>query len=324
MSTSERKDPVEEIQRVVKKELTDSEASCLFSTFSSQALLIADGRVKDRDISSLYMKIQRMVKTATKCTLVSAYTFDGLVPMSFGQGDTVLQYVLKGSDLFCAKIGNVATIRKEVRIARLVHENQLCPSVMPVIDTVDITDTRLAMIAPYYPLPLSHFDVQENTVVNMAICALATIKAFSSKSLCHGDIKPSNMMFQAGSRTIVTIDFGSTVQYGEQLLATSPTFALDCPTEGSLQYDLTCLASSIVFLLGNGLDEFSSRAQLREWSAARQGTHYTIASLCLDPDVESVDSIWQRCKQIVTVMHADSDWLVDCDTVWPTMLEPSS
>eukprot|EP00977_Amphora_coffeiformis_P006766 scaffold1485_cov171-Amphora_coffeaeformis.AAC.5 len=135
--------------------------------------------------------------------------------MSFGQARTVLQYVLKGSDLNCAKIGDVATISNEVRMARLVHENQRCPSVMRVIDTVNIDDSRLSMIAPFYPLPLSNLDVQENTVINMAICAF-----FYNKNLCHGNIKPSNMMLQAGNRTIITIDFGSTVRYGEPLLAT--------------------------------------------------------------------------------------------------------
>jgi serine/threonine protein kinase len=317
--SNDRKDPVEEMQRVVRKELTDSEASCLFLTFSSHALLIAERLATDRVIASLYKKIQLMVKTVTKSKLVSAYSFDGLVPMSSGQGNTVLQYVLKGSDLNCAKIGDVATISNEVRIARLVHENQQCPSVMHVIDTVNIGDSRMAMIAPLYPLPLSHMDVlPENTVINMAICALATIKAFSNKNLCHGDIKPSNMMFQAGSRTIVTIDFGSTVQYGEPLLAISPLFALDCPTKGSLHYDLTCLATSILFLLGNSLEEFNSRAQAREWLTTRQGTHYRIASLCLDPAVESADSIWETCKQVVNIMYAESDWVVDCDAVWPT------
>jgi hypothetical protein len=66
-------------------------------------------------------------------------------------------------------------------------------------------------------VPLSHMmDVPENTVINMAICALVTIKAFSNKNLCHGDIKPSNMMFQAGSRTIVTIDFGFTADFASE------------------------------------------------------------------------------------------------------------
>jgi ribosomal protein L37AE/L43A len=42
-----QKDAVDEMERVVRKKLTDSEASCLFTTFSTQALLIAGGQFKD-------------------------------------------------------------------------------------------------------------------------------------------------------------------------------------------------------------------------------------------------------------------------------------
>lgn len=236
------KDPTEEMERVVKKELTDSEASCLLTTFSSQAVLIALDRMKDRDINSLYIKIQRMVKTDTKSKLVSDYIFDGLVPMAFGQQDTVLQYVIRGSDLYCAKIGDAATIETEVKASRLVHEQQQCPSVMPVFDIIHIDENRVAMVCPYYPIPVSHTNVNEATIVNVALCGLATIKAFSNKQLCHGDIKPSNMMFQAGNRTVVSIDFGSCTAYGNMLTATSPAFGMDCGTEASLLYDLTCIS----------------------------------------------------------------------------------
>ena len=115
MAAAAAKDPTEEMERVVKKELTDSEASCLLTTFSSQAVLIMNDKMKDRDISSLYIKIQRMVKTATRSRLVSDYIFDGLVPMAFGQQKTVLQYVIRGSDLYCAKIGDTATIEAEMK-----------------------------------------------------------------------------------------------------------------------------------------------------------------------------------------------------------------
>jgi hypothetical protein len=102
------------------------------------------------------MKIQRMVKTATKLSLVSDFMFDGLVPMAFGQANTVLQYALRGSDLYCAKIGDSALINTEAVMARRIHENQRCPSVMPVIDTVDLSKGRLALITPLYTMPLSY------------------------------------------------------------------------------------------------------------------------------------------------------------------------
>ncbi|CAB9531833.1 expressed unknown protein [Seminavis robusta] len=179
------------------------------------------------------------------------YVFDGLVPMAFGQGNTVLQYALRGSDLYSAKIGDSATIEAEVKASRLLHEGQHCPSVMPVFDSVKIDENRVAMISPFYPIPVSHTTTVNNaTIVNVALCGLATVKAFSNKKMCHGDLKPSNMMFQAGNRIVVSVDFGSCVAYGNTLAATSPAFGMDCETEASLCYDLTCLAASIMFLSG--------------------------------------------------------------------------
>lgn len=285
------KDAVGEMERVVKKDLTDSEASCLLSVFSSEAVLISFGQYKDRDIHSLFLKIQRMVKTATKAKLVSSYIFDGLVPMAFGQGNSVLQYAIRGSDLYCAKIGDPATIEAEVQASTLIHENQLCPSVMPVIDSIKIDENRVAMITPFYPLPVSHTTVTEPTIVNIALCGIATIKAFSNKNLCHGDIKPSNMMFQAGSRTVVSIDFGSCKEYGSMLAETSPLFGMNCGNQASLRYDLTCLAASIMLLSGIQLDKIATREDALSELASRSGVHMALATLCLDERVSNLDDM---------------------------------
>jgi len=311
------KDPTEEMERVVKKELTDSEASCLVTTFSSQAVLIMNEKMKDRDIASLYIKIQRMVKTATKSKLVSDYIFDGLVPMAFGQRNTVLQYVIRGSDLFCAKIGDTASIEAEIKASRLVHEKQQCPSVMPVVDSIRIDENRVAMVCPFYPIPVSHTSVNEATILNIALCGLATIKAFSNKEICHGDIKPSNMMFQAGNRTVVSVDFGSCTTYGNMLTATSPAFGMDCGTDASLRYDLTCLAASIMLLSGINLTEIQTRANARSKLTSQTGIHFSVAALCLDDNLVAVDEIWTKCKLLVEVGLPTADWIVDLDHIWP-------
>jgi len=109
--------------------------------------------------------------------------------MAFGQGSTVLQYVIRGSNLYCGKIGDLATIEAEVKVAELVHKKQHCPSVMPVVDSIKIDEKRVVMIVPFYPIPVSHTTVNEATILNVALCGLATVKAFSNKGLCHGDIK---------------------------------------------------------------------------------------------------------------------------------------
>ena len=317
MAATPIKNATEEMERVVKKELTDSEASCLLTTFSSQAMLISLGQFKDRDINSLYIKIQRMVKTATKSKLVSDYIFDGLVPMAFGQGNTVMQYAIRGSDLFCAKIGDTATIEAEVEASKLIHEGQHCPSVMPVFDRIKIDENRVAMISPFYPIPVSHTTVNDATIVNVALCGLATVKAFSSKNMCHGDIKPSNMMFQAGNRIVVSIDFGSCTAYGRNLTAISPAFGMDSGTEASLRYDLTCLAASIILLSGMRLMDIHTREDARSQLAMRSGLHFSIASLCLDDRVVDVDEIWEKCKVLVKVGLPSANWVVDLDELWP-------
>ena len=317
MTAAAAKDPTEEMERVVKKELTDSEASCLLTTFSSQAILIMNDKMKDRDISSLYIKIQRMVKTATRSKLISEYIFDGLVPMAFGQQKTVLQYVIRGSDLYCAKIGDTATIEAEVTACELIHKKQQCPSVMPVVDSIRIDENRVAMVCPFYPIPVSHTIVNEATILNVAICGLATIKAFSNKALCHGDIKPSNMMFQAGNRTVVTIDFGSCTAYGTMLTATSPAFGMDCGAEASLRYDLTCLVASIMLLSGINLNDIQTREYARSMLSSRTGLHFSVAALCLDDNVVAVDEIWTKCKLLVEIGLPTADWVVDFDSIWP-------
>jgi serine/threonine protein kinase len=100
---------------------------------------------------------------------------------------------------------------------KMIHNGQSCPTVMPVVDIIAIDEERTSMLTPYYPLPLSRLTPQPSTVVNMALCALCTVKAFSAKKICHADIKPANMMMQSSGRIIVSIDFGSSVAYGESI-----------------------------------------------------------------------------------------------------------
>ena len=316
------KNAVGEMERVVQKDLTESEASCLLSVFSSEAVLISLGQYKDRDIQSLFSKIQTMVKTATREKLASrrSYIFEGLVTMAFGQGNSVFQYVLRGSDLYCAKIGDAATIEAEVQVSTRIHENQLCPTVMPVIDSIKIDENRVAMITPFYPITVSHTTVTEPTIVNIALCGIATIKAFSNKNLCHGDIKPSNMMFQARSRTVVSIDFGSCKEYGSMLAQTSPRFGLDCSNQASLRYDLTCLASSIMLLSGIPLDKIATRKDALSELALRSGVHITLATLCLDESVSNLDDLWEQIQTLVRVALPKADFVVDLNEIWPKQI----
>ena len=179
------------------------------------------------------------------------------------------------------------------------------------------------MITPFYPLPISHAQVRSETIVNVALCGLATIQAFFNKSLCHGDIKPSNMMFQASSGVVVTIDYGSCVSYGKTLAEISHEYGLDCSLQGSLQYDLTCLATSILQLKGVQLADLRTRNDVRSWLADRSEGDIllTISALCLDDAISSPCTIKESCLQRCQSLPNSSDWIVDIDSIWPAKVE---
>jgi serine/threonine protein kinase len=204
--------------------------------------------------------------------------------------------------MYCAKIGKPGQIEREAQTGRRVYEsNRRCPTVMPIVDLVIIDEERAAMITPFYPMALSYVEnLPDVSIVNTAIFGLATIKAFSAAGMCNGDIKPSNMMLSSVGNTVVTIDFGSAVELGGSIVATTPMLGLDCSTTGSVRYDLTCLASSIAYLGGEDLLHVNSRSQLAELlrSDSLDRLSYRIAILCLEPD--DIDQIWSDALELIT------------------------
>jgi serine/threonine protein kinase len=258
------------IEEAIKRNLTPSEKDCFQNDFGGKRSQIAQGVMSTANIQRLHFKVANQIKTKTATRLQGKYHFDGLIPGSAGsQGNSTLRFAVHGTLLCCAKISNPDRILREISVGTQLAEGQVCPTVMPVIDSVQIDSERMAMITPYYPLDVSSLDLRnfpEKTAINVAMCGLASIKAFSSNNICHGDIKPSNMMLEgARGKTVVMIDFGSSVPYGESITELSFTFGLDCPPQGSLEYDMTCLAVSIVHtitLTNDPLREEVTRAGL--------------------------------------------------------------
>lgn len=221
---------------------------------------------------------------------------------------------------------------------------------------------RVAIVTPYYPVSLSQFAgggnklrLHEEGCINVALCGLATIKAFSAKSICHGDVKPSNMMLAGGCKCystennygkrnnnlVVTIDFGSAVPYGERLTSITAEYALDHPCDvGSITYDLTCLASSISVLVIDGWSEVPPYHTRRELISSIDERIQTdprpslqIAKCCLERT--DIDLIWESAKSYVDAAAMSSTsilekdhWglspvldrslIVSFDAIWPT------
>eukprot|EP00601_Ochromonadales_sp_CCMP2298_P018144 CAMPEP_0173217804 /NCGR_PEP_ID=MMETSP1142-20121109/703_1 /TAXON_ID=483371 /ORGANISM="non described non described, Strain CCMP2298" /LENGTH=242 /DNA_ID=CAMNT_0014145433 /DNA_START=348 /DNA_END=1077 /DNA_ORIENTATION=- len=171
-----------------------------------------------------------------------------------------------------------------------------------------LTDEKSALICPFYPLTVDVLPPGKcavSTVLNVASSTLASIKAFSNIGMCHGDIKPSNLMLTTDSQHVVLIDFGSAVTFGKTLVSTSSPWGRDCDITGSTQYDLTCLASVIYYLWhGNHLLSITDLLDADDTSLH-----------ILDLDTMKAD--WAEKVNIATVETPELV-LVDLAAIWPT------
>jgi hypothetical protein len=325
--------PEDDTLQLLKKakggNLDDADVDFLFTNFAMEMYAIqttANARARARMAHSLWIRASVRIKTQTKLQVRDIYLFDGPVPGAIVTSGTEVQFVLKGTNMYCAKVMNESlSIERQSSVARRVHETQTCPTVMRVRETLQLPKDRFAMITPYYTLPLSSMCnglLHEEGCINVALCGLATIKAFSVVQTCHGDIKPGNMMLTSYDNLVVMIDFGSAVKYGETISATTPGFPLDEPIEGSLSFDLTCLASSI-FVLATGKKLPPTALKLTEAlnCELQDSTRASIqiAAACLGSASTSVDEIWEQAQQFVdSPTHLLNRLLiVQPDAVWP-------
>lgn len=201
-------------------------------------------------------KARLTIKTATKFVLFAEgcpYIFDGTIVDAHGQGNTVFQYAFKGSNVYCAKIGPEKVVSREFDIGGRVNELQF-PSVMPVVALVQVPDEssadRVALLTPLYPASLDRFcgTLGESDLLNTARCTVSAIICFQKAGLCHGDIKPGNMMLANSRNLVVTIDFGSAVAIDSVAGGGTTDFYGLADAFGTVFYDRTCLAVSLAHL----------------------------------------------------------------------------
>lgn len=162
----------EQIEQVIKRDLTPSEKDCFQNDFGDKLSQIAQGLMTTVNIQRLHGKVANKIKTATAMRLPGKYHFHGLlIPgASGGQGNATLQFAVHGTFLCCAKVGKPSKILREISVGTQLMEGQICPTVMPIIDSVQIDSERMAMITPYYPLDVSALDWRNSpeTATNVA------------------------------------------------------------------------------------------------------------------------------------------------------------
>jgi hypothetical protein len=332
--------PATQTRELFKKakgsDLNDADIDFLYDSFATEMNAIrtnANPRERKRMAGHLWIKASIRIRTQTKLLVRDHYLFDGAIPGAFVNRGTEVQFVLQGTNVYCAKVmSESSSIEREFNVAQRVHKIQSCPTVMQVIETLRLPRDRVAMITPYYALPLSSVSnglLHEEGCINVALCGLATIKAFSVVETCHGDIKPGNMMLTGYDNRVVMIDFGSAVKYGETITATTPGFALDAPIQGSLSFDLTCLASSIFVLATDKALPRTARALTEALNELQDSTRIRasiqIALACLGSASRGVDKIWEQAQQFVDSQSQllNQSLTVQPDAMWPVPLPES-
>ena len=147
---------------------------------------------------------------------------------------------------------------------------------------------------------------------NVAMCGLATIMACNHVGLCHGDIKPGNMML-SDNGVVVTIDFGTTSTYDSVSLGTTRRFGMNAELV-TLKYDLACLASSLLVLVDHDVSNLQMEAVYRAYNSSPILAEHLAAILVSTSDLEA---LWEQCCETVYQMVVDTSQLLQYDTLRP-------
>ena len=135
------------------------------------------------------------------------------------------------------------------------------------------------------------------------------------------------MLEGARGKTVVMIDFGSSVRYGQSITELSFPFGLDCAPEGSLEYDMTCLAVSIVHTMTPlnhpWREEVTRAGLLRAIGNPQNNIALQVAKACLMGG-KSIDDIWEEAKECIEKQLGNAEWLVDLAYIWPLASSPQA
>ena len=230
-----KNDPIVQFRSLLGTQaLDDHYTHALLTHYRADVEKLEKGTMTSTEALSLFRSLRFTVtiEAALKFFELHGYIFDGLIVPLTAQKKTVLQYAMKDK-LCCAKISDPNTMRHEIDTISSIHSHfKYCPTIISVLDSFELDNSRMCVIYPFLPKSLAELGilrliVPESIVIRAALCGLATIKAMSSVGICHGDIKPSNMMVDNNSDIIVTIDFGASTRYDYIQRESTPFYHVD-------------------------------------------------------------------------------------------------
>lgn len=313
-------DPVQAFADVYGKPV-DSVTASLILKDSDLVRRLQNNLVNSKNILGIMGKLKQIVTTrhANAFRLTGHYLFDGLVSVPSKQESTCLQYVVEGSMLRVAKTSSKADLKNEYDALNRIHEHHShCPTIVPLLDFVQSDEDRYSLILPHFGLSVAQLngsgvpDMAE-LHANVAMCGLATIMACSHVGLCHGDIKPANMML-TDSGVVVTIDFGVTSAYNTLTLGSTNYFGMDA-TPVTLQYDLACLASSLLLFVKPELSNLKTTAVQNAYKDSRVLAE-RLAALLVGSSGD-LDALWAACKDTIEELTTNKQRLLVYDDLKP-------
>ncbi|PNH00720.1 putative serine/threonine-protein kinase [Tetrabaena socialis] len=176
---------------------------------------------------------------------------------SGGQAKSSLYYVFKDAGVYCGKAyaDDPVSMEHERSVSLAVHSMQAVPTLIKVIDAFH-SGSHSVLILPL--LAKSAADLQMarpngiscEAAAYVCVAVLAAVAGLANEGWCHADIKPANIMLAGNEKGAVLVDLGSCTRVGEEIKECTELYALGLPRVAGLQWDLTCLASTLCVLSG--------------------------------------------------------------------------
>jgi serine/threonine protein kinase len=185
-------------------------------------------------------------------------------------------------------------LRREIQVMRGLRH----PHIIAVIDAVATGD-------PWMVLPLAATSLQDliasgrefaaEEVVGVIVAIASALQSVHRHRLVHADVKPANILFDAGDGRPLLADFGSAHVIGKPPTSFTPSYFVDDGIEG----DVASLARSALHMLGeaDGIRTHALRTVLREFARLGDRPELLVEALAAIvgesrwPDLRAVSSL---------------------------------
>ncbi|KAJ3113388.1 hypothetical protein HDU96_003434 [Phlyctochytrium bullatum] len=213
------------------------------------------------------------IKTDTRQEIGKSYSvfLQGLLHPEHGRDTATLYYALTESGgVVAAKVynGDEDAFQREVSMSQaLDHEN-----LVKFIKSFSIQEgARNIIIMPFYPRSVA--DLLENNCPvplemfrRIARNCYDALSYLHSKGFCFVDVKPSNIMLEAGEQGhAVLVDYGATVRTGKMVEQLTEVYCLDADTWMATEYlDWICFGTTLAEMAGFDIFAFHGAYDLAE------------------------------------------------------------